>query len=226
MNDAPGTAVAASPEVRARTAMERSNLYGFLAAIFREEASTPLLRRMKEPGLLQALEGAGVAFDQAIFDRPEDELVEDLAAEYTRLFIGPGSHIPPYSAIHLGGEGASLWGPSTTWVQRYIEAAGFEYRPDYRELPDHIGVELEFMQVITAREAWALEEQNEDKVLDLRNIEEDFISEHLARWVPIFCERVMTKAELPFYREMAKLTKDFVLSETEALGRTDSIVSQ
>ena len=195
--------------------MERSSLYGFLAALYRSEPTAVLLGRMKTPDFLEALGAAGVALEHDLLDLPEAELLEKLAVEYTRLFIGPGSHIPPYSSVHLGGEGASLWGASTAWVKRFIEAAGFEYRPDYHDLPDHVSVALEFMQEITAREARALDEPDADEAGRLRTIEEEFVRKHLAAWLPGFCNNVMSHARLPFYGEMAKLTKAFVESELE-----------
>ncbi|MDH3597498.1 MAG: molecular chaperone TorD family protein [Rhodospirillales bacterium] len=204
------------PDEAARTAMERSNVYGFLAAVYRSEPTAALLGRMKSPDFLDALGAAGVALEQDLLGLPEAELLEKLAVEYTRLFIGPGSHIPPYSSVHLGGEGASLWGASTAWVKRFIEAAGFEYRPDYHDLPDHVSVALEFMQEITAREACALDEPDADEAGRLLSIEEEFVREHLAAWLPGFCDNVVDQARLPFYGEMAKLTKAFVESELES----------
>ncbi|GBE05880.1 hypothetical protein BMS3Abin10_01521 [bacterium BMS3Abin10] len=46
-------------------------------------------------------------------------------------------------------------------------------------------------------------------------MEKKFIEEHLLKWIPIFCDKVITWAELPFYREMAKLTKFFIEFENE-----------
>ena len=146
-----------------------------------------------------------------------DDALEALAIEYTRLFIGPGGHIAPYAAIYLGGEGASLWGPETVWVKGFIENAGFHYRPDYHDLPDHIAVELEFMQEILAREAKALNKGDGDEAEALRRIEEEFLTRHLVKWVPEFCRRIEGEAELPLYKAIAVLTRDFLFSELEGI---------
>lgn len=204
----------------ARTATERSNLYGFLAAVYRQEPTLPLLRRVRGGRMRKALAAAGVVFGADVLDRPERELIEDLAVEYTRLFIGPGRHIPPYASVHVKGEEGSLWGPSTAWAKRFIESTGLGYRPDYRGLPDHISVELEFMQQLTKHEARALEGRDEDKVGALRQLQKEFLAAHLAAWVPSFCDKVAAQAELSFFREMAKLTKDFIRSESEILAET------
>lgn len=202
--------------------MERSNLYGFLASVYREEPTRALLRHIKEPGFRAALAEAGVTLGDDLLDRPEDELLEDLAVEFTRLFIGPGPHVPPNSAVHMEGEGGLLWGPSTSRVKRFIEDTGFEYRSDYRELPDHISVELEFMQELTAREAEALGKDDEDTLLALRHTQKEFVTKHMALWVPVFCDKVMQKADLSFFRDMARLTKEFIGSEAAELARLET----
>ena len=79
------TEAAATPEIMARTALERSNLYGFLAAINRRQPGPRLLRQMRQPGMRAALAGAGVAVGEAFGDGSEEELLKALSLEYTRL---------------------------------------------------------------------------------------------------------------------------------------------
>jgi len=185
------------------TLRQRSNLYGLLSAVFRAEASAEFLDELRQPDFLKAL---GADFGGTELDP------EDLAVEYTRVFLGPGTHVAPYAAVYMGGEGASLWGPGTSWVKDFIEDAGFEYKPDFHDLPDHVSVELEFMQEITRREAAALEKGDTEQAEILKAIEEKFLT-HLGHWIPDFCAKVRERAELPFYRVMATLTSDFILSE-------------
>lgn len=198
--------------------MERSGLYGFLAEVYRLPPTPDLLRRLRQPGLQAALAGAGVALGPDFLDRGEEELVEDLAVEFTRLFVGPGPHVPPNAAVHTEGEGGALWGESTGRVKRFIEDTGFTYRPGHGELPDHISVELEFVGELAAREAQALEEGDRDAADRLRQTQRAFVTGHMADWIPDFCDQVMAKARLPFYRELAGLTKGFIRSEAAALA--------
>ena len=222
MKTDPDKEVAAGPKTQAGTAMERSNLYGFLAEIFRREPTAALLRQIRDRQFLESLSAAGVVLDRDILERPEYELLEDLAVEFTQLFVGPGNHAAPYASVHLGGDGASLWGESTAWVKAFIESAGLEYQPDYHDLPDHVSAELEFMQRVTAREARAADESDGDTVADCRRIGDEFVRGHLAKWIPAFCKAVTGRTELPFYREMARLTEGFIRSEAEDLASRKS----
>ena len=208
---------ASKPDTDVETATARSNLYGLLASVYWAEPTLALLKEIKSPAFKKALKEAGAGLDMDFGDQPDDDQLEALAIEYARLFIGPGGHIAPYAAIYLGGEGASLWGPETAWVKGFIENAGFDYKPDYHDLPDHIAVELEFMQEIIAREARALEKGDAAEAGDLQRIEEEFLTRHLVKWVPEFCRKIEGEAELPFYKKIAILTRDFLVSEIDEL---------
>jgi TorA maturation chaperone TorD len=216
MKTGPGAAAIAALEGMARTAMERSNLYGLLAVIYRQEPTAALLRQVNEPAFRAALSGAGVALDDDFLQRPEGELLGDLAVEYTRLFIGPGKHVSPHESAQMEGV---LWGQRTSAVVRFIEASGLRYRPEYRGIPDHVSVEFDFMGDMTEREAKAWERSDQGAARDCLMTEEQFLSDHLFQWIPKFCEKVIEASELPFYREMAKLTRAFIESENKEVPR-------
>ena len=195
-------------------ATERSQLYGFLAAVFRTEPKLALLSEIRKPAFTDAMKAVGVDIGKAFGGQPDGELIDELAMEYARLFIGPGHHIAPYAALYLGVEGASLWGPVTVWVKGFIEDAGFEYKPGFHDLPDHVSVELEFMQEITSRMALARKDGDEATVQKLHLIENEFLISHLGKWLPEFCSKIEAEAQLPFFAQMARLAKDFIGLET------------
>jgi TorA maturation chaperone TorD len=202
------------------TAKQRSTVYGLLAATFRREPTADFIRQIKDPDFQGALSGAGIELGEDFFNKPEDKLVEDMAVEYTRLFLGPGKHISPHESVHHerdDGDWGRLWGKSTVEVKKFIKTAGLEYKSEYHGLPDHISVELEFMQELTKRETQAWKEKDREGAIYCLKIEKKFIEEHLAPWIPVFCEKVIALAELSFYREMAKLTKWFIELETKEI---------
>ena len=80
---------------------------------------------------------------------------DDLLVDYTRLFLGPVDTLAkPYGSVWLGGD-APLMQDSTMAVLQLYEEAGFEIDEDFRELPDHIAAELEFLYLLLFREAEA-----------------------------------------------------------------------
>jgi TorA maturation chaperone TorD len=200
----------------------RSSIYGFLAAVYRQELTSELLQQMKAHRFQEVLSNLGVKLNNGFFQNSEKELLENLAIEYTRLFVGPGKHISPYESVHHKKEGVQsgqLWGQLTAEVKKIIESSGLEYKSEYKGLPDHISVELEFMQQVILREAQAGEEDDDKTALLCREHEKKFIDEHLFCWIPDFCEKVIKAAELSFYREMARLTHRFIEFEKEELNK-------
>ena len=213
--------VKAEKEERTAVARQRSNIYGLLATVYRQEISPDLLQQIKDPRFLGVLSDLGLELSSDFFKKTEGELLDDLAVEYTRLFLGPGRHISPHESVHQkrhDAEVGQLWGEVTVEVKKFIESAGLQYRSEYRGLPDHISVELEFMEQLILREEQAWRENDNEGAENCLRMEKRFIDEHLIRWIPAFCEKVVEDAELPFYREMALLTKQYVEFEKEEMN--------
>ncbi|MDJ0951634.1 MAG: molecular chaperone TorD family protein [Alphaproteobacteria bacterium] len=204
----------------AEMAAARSNVYGLLATVFRAEPSAALLAGLKAPEFADVLGSLDLSLGEDFRDAPCEKLVDDLAIEFTRLFIGPGPHISPHESAnieHGNAMEATLWGPETVTVKTFIEGTGLEYDDSFTDMPDHISAELEFMQRLAAKEAETWAEPNEQLATNIQAIERRFLDEHLARWVFPFCEKVIERSELPFYRKFAEVTKGFLRYEGETL---------
>ncbi len=202
-------------------ARHRSDIYGLLATVYGQEITSELLGQIKAPQFLEALSVLEVEGIDSLMQKPEAELLEDLAVEYTRLFLGPGKHISPHESVHHqreDGQWGKLWGASTVEVKKFIEATGLSYTDDYKGLPDHISVEFEFMQQLILREEQAWKE-DPGPAQTCRQVEKKFIEEHLICWVPSFCEKVIEETESPFYQAMAALTRSFIDLEMEEMNR-------
>lgn len=205
--------MAASANGMADDARAHADVYGLLATLFQEEPSQALLGQMKAPDFAKLMSELGIDLGEEFANGTEAELAEDLAVEYARLFLGPGSHISPHESVHHqkdGGDWGSLWGSETVKVKRFIESVGVEYAPRYTGMPDHISVELEFLQKLAQAEADALAKKDWERTRQALTLEQRFIDEHLSQWVPDFCDKISDRARLPFYREMAGLLNGFL----------------
>lgn len=195
-------------EQKARESLERSNLYGLFSIIFKEEATSQLLERMRNSEISKMLGKSEIQ----LYDMPENEILLKLAVEYTMLFLGPGKHISPHESVHREGKGL-LYGDSTLDVKKFYKNCDFVLSPIYKGMPDHIAVELEFMKHLANRESTAWKEGDRDKAMKFQRMQKRFLSEHLNKWAPAFCEKVEMRAELSFYKGFARLTKQFIESE-------------
>ena len=197
-------------------AFQRGSIYGFLARVFRKELTPEMLARIKAPDFREVLSDMKVKLGDGFFSGPDDKLIEDLAVEYTRLFLGPGRHISPHESIHYerdDGDWGTHWGASTVEVKKFVESLGLEYKETDRSIPDHISVELELMQKVIEKEKQACSDTSGKDALHYLKIEKMFMEDHIMKWVPRFCDKVVADAELSFYREMAELTKSFLQTD-------------
>ena len=87
-----------------------------------------------------------------------------------------------------------------------------------KELPDHIGVELEFMSLLLQKEAYARLHDWGEKVEICTDAQRKFLNDHLGTWVFTFCDRLAETAGLEFYRSLAVTLRRFLEREIRALG--------
>lgn len=201
-------------------ATARANVYGLLADIFRDEPSDSLLSKLREPVFSGALHALSLSLDEMFEKTSNAQLVEDLALEFTRLFIGPGSHISANESMHVEarfGEPNAYWGPQTVEVKKFMEAAGLQVADTFGGMPDHISAEFEFMQQLLLKEGEEWADGKRELALNILHIEMQFYDEHLSQWISNFCGKVIGASEHPFYAQFAEVTKGFIEFEKETL---------
>jgi len=137
---------------------------------------------------------------------------EALLQDFSQLFMGP-FEIPakPYGSVYIDGENIVM-GDSTMAVKACYVEAGFEIAENFRELPDHIAVELEFLYLLSYRQAEAISLDDSDALVRYENIEKAFLKNHIGRWLADFCTKIRQHAQTDYYRHLADLTEQLVLS--------------
>jgi DMSO reductase family type II enzyme chaperone len=99
----------------------------------------------------------------------------------------------------------------------FYRAFSLEVADNAAERPDHIGMELEFMAVLAAKEAYALEHQLDEEQREVcRNAQKRFLREHLGRWSVAFARRLERVATSPALAALAAFTREFIVSECAA----------
>lgn len=144
--------------------------------------------------------------------------LESLLIDYTRLFLGPvEAPARPYGSLWLGTEN-QLMQDSTMQVLELYREGGFDVADDFRELPDHVAAELEFLYLLIFRENRARREGDGAAVAMLEAMQRRLLGEHLGRWIGPFTAAVERHARSAFYRELALLTRQFVVREIARSG--------
>ena len=207
---------------RVETATARSQAYGLLASVFRAEPSREFIDELRGPRFAGALASLDVDFGGDFEKASREALCEDLGIEFTRLFMGPGQHISPHESIfvEVDGEAGGLYGAITVKVKKFIETTGLVYDDAFTGLPDHVSVELEFMGKLSEFESEKWANGDDEGARYCLSVQKMFAEEHLLKWIPQFCEQVIAKADLPFYREMAHITNEFVDFDYETIEKS------
>ncbi|MBT3014188.1 MAG: molecular chaperone TorD family protein [Candidatus Thiodiazotropha sp. (ex Clathrolucina costata)] len=203
----------------ADNAKTRSDMYGLLTLVFRQEPSEAFINELRGPRLSGAFSDMELDMGGSFYSEPVSAIADQLALEFSRLFIGPGRHISAHESIftEVDGDSGGLWGARTVEVKKFIETTGLDYASQFTGLPDHISVELEFMQKLADWEADKWIEMDRISAEYCLSIQRMFLQQHILGWIPKFCDAVIGQADIPFYRELAELTKNFLKLEERSL---------
>jgi putative dimethyl sulfoxide reductase chaperone len=166
-----------------------------------------------------ALAAAAGAFQPQL----KPETFESFLASYLAAFGHAARGRCPLNEIEYGDIKADpLFQPHRLAdLAGFYHAFGLEVAADAGERHDHICLELEFMCVLAAKEAYALEQQLDPEDLSLcRDAQKQFLREHLGRWTPAFARRLGRMAADTALGALANLTCAFVEAECARYGIT------
>ncbi len=148
---------------------------------------------------------------------------DDLQREHGRIF----SHLlsldcPPcetvYTAREIFDETAQL-----SDIAGFFRAFGMELAE--RERPDHIAVELEFMHLLTSKEAFAHLHHGAEKARLCRVAQRKFVEEHLGRWGRQFAQQLAGTAPEGLFAATAALIDAFLADELAYLRAQPEVLS-
>jgi TorA maturation chaperone TorD len=150
--------------------------------------------------------------------RSEDELLSDLQADYTRLFIGPGKVLaPPYESVHFSLH-RLMFQKETLQVRQWYARFGLQSEKIYNEPDDHIGLELVFMAHLATQAATAAKQEDGEMLDRMLEAQRMFASTHLFRWAFRWCDQVCEHTRTDFFRGIALMTRGSLLEIADVLG--------
>lgn len=142
---------------------------------------------------------------------------EQLLVDYAKLFVGPFELIaPPYGSVYLDAS-ATLMGDSTIAVRKMYYDCGLEVSEDFNDLPDHICVELEFMNYLILKRQDAHINNDSETSTSFLNYQVEFLHRFLHRFVEGMCERIRTGCENNFYVALSACLCQFIKNDMQYL---------
>ncbi|MBU3996650.1 MAG: molecular chaperone TorD family protein, partial [Gammaproteobacteria bacterium] len=181
-------------------ATARADLCRFLSACYYEPApefaeenlfdSLLVATRQVHPDLAEQARKLGEAF--------ASQDLQTLLVDYTRLFLGPMQALAsPYGSAWLNTPVPTEGNPPLAVLDLYSEG-GFDMDADFRELPDHVAVELEFLYLLTFNknhaDAAGVQNDSATTPTTIAALRERFLHEHLGAWIGPFAAAVKANA--------------------------------
>lgn len=206
-------------------ALARSFVYRYLAKAY-EDPTPANWQWLTEPTTLASLHSAAGQLGGAVRAAAESlgrhihsAAFDTFLGAYLTAFGHAARGSCPLNEIEYGDIKADpLFQPHRLAdLAAFYRAFGLEIAPDAGERHDHLGLELEFLCVLSAKDAYALENQLDAADHDLcREAQRKFLREHLGRWTPAFARRLAAATSDPTLHGLAEFTRTFVESECHA----------
>lgn len=139
--------------------------------------------------------------------------IDELKFDYLSMFVGPKTLLaPPYGSTYMEEQG-QIMGVSTYDAMRIYQEAGLKKAADFKEPPDHIRVELDFMFTLIQQTIELCEESKLSEAENKINLQLEFLAKHIAGWVKPFTNNIIENAKTDFYKNLAKATEAFIRQE-------------
>ncbi|KLU62149.1 chaperone protein TorD [Peptococcaceae bacterium CEB3] len=120
-----------------------------------------------------------------------------LWGEYIPLFETGHVEAPPYASVYLDGEGLVL-GREAEEVRNFYLSSGYGLGSEQGELPDHLGVELEFLALLAGTGSW--------------DAAQSFRQKHLLPFLRVILPKIRA-TERPVYSQAAELLTSWQLGQ-------------
>jgi putative dimethyl sulfoxide reductase chaperone len=179
---------------------QRAFIYAFLSTVFSDKLSKKSIEDLKNnPDFLDLI---GENAKQFFNENDIDTLDEELNIDFTSAFL-VNSH--PVESSVMDAKHQISTGLENPVMNFYIEN-GFDINLNGTNLltPDHIAIELGFMQTLVLQE--------DEKT------QKEFMKKHILRWMVPFFIGAKTLVETPFYIDFLDFATEFLLSDYEALN--------
>ena len=145
---------------------------------------------------------------------------EDLHWDYTKMFIGPFEvQASPWESVYVRKD-KLLFQQTTMDVRKLYNKYGFRAGDYNIEADDHIGLELDFIYHLNRLSIESGEQNSEtaiQEIVYLLKEQNQFINEHLEKFVPELAKMVQENAETDFFRGMATLLQHYLIIDSNVL---------
>ena len=195
----------------------RSNVYALLSRLLLQELDSDVLETCcTDETILEFLPNWN-KWDERLSIPPQKLLEEYLNPDFTNLSL---LHLVPYETFYTRADQMIETGGANPVTDIY---SAYDFVVDYEVArvvsSDHIGIELEFMHHLCQAQLKALQEGDDEAVIEAQRAQLNFLSTHLVAWAPLYLINMKYESRTPLYYDVAEMTLEFILSDNEMLTK-------
>lgn len=173
----------------------RLYIYAFLSRVMSDIPDKRFIEDLRNNADLLSIIGDDT---KAWFENENDETIADaLNSDYTSMFI---INTQPIESFILDAKSESLVGLQNP-VMAFYYNHGFEINMNQTDImaPDHLSIELAFMQTLVYR--------------DEKAPQFEFLGQHMVPWVVPYMMGMKEMAETPFYKDICDFVAEFLVAD-------------
>lgn len=205
----------------------RYNNYYFLGYVLYNKLNLENFNNLKIKEYIEKLiqidsdnEVPGLSYLQEFLNAKEDyqDFIDFTRDEFQKMFEGPGKLLaPPWESVYLSEE-KLMFEEQTINVREFYGRYGMQISNFGAEPDDHIGLELQFMALLTKKSIESLEKNNINAFKQVMKAQEDFLTQHLLLWVIEFSDLMYQGVKSPFYRGLALFLPWYLENDAEIIS--------
>ena len=212
-------------------AAARRGVYAYLSDAFTNPPSPKEAQRLSSTEFLDEAitlfsEAMAAALKQCAASVEDSHEWEGQAREeFMRLFKIPGAqYVMPYESVYRDNreiEGKRitglLMGQSSVDVQKWYRLAALEISEEFKDLPDHIALELNYLAHLCMKEGEFAQADDGARLTRALEMERDFLAGHVVEWLGPLRDRILEKSRHPYFCAVAELAVDFTNGDLATL---------
>lgn len=151
---------------------------------------------------------------------------EEVEAAYISLFTNNYPHLPcpPYGSLFTAIDSEKRLEEMLA-IKDFYQCHGMDIAESYDDLPDHLCVELEFLQMLSFRESDAEEAQDLELIRGVRVVEAEFLDRFLLPFVTRLADLAVGSVPTNPYSDLLEAARCFLLAHRVELAKPAALTS-
>lgn len=152
---------------------------------------------------------------------------EQVEGSYIALFTNNFPHLPcpPYGSLFTAIDSEKRLEEMLA-IKEFYQSHGVDIADSFDDLPDHLCVELEFMQLLCFREREAADAKDQELLDGVRKAETEFLDKYLLPFATRLADLAVGSAADNPYSDLLDAARCFLLTHRKQLGEPAALPSE